>query len=296
MQKIVVVQSSGLGNQMFIYGCGYALAKKYNLDMCQDLSKYFLRITSSKYQLYQYNLSFPSLRKLPFKKPARTKSEWKRQQFILKVINKLSYQKAFEIKFIKYQDIKLKGKKNVLLQGFWQNASYVSDYRNDLKKEFTLKEIRPQVKIMASYVSQNKLCGIHVRLGDYLRFFGGSLDWAYYTEAIERIKLQNPDVKFLVFSDDIETCKTKLCNIPNLTFIQSGFTGPEEMYIMSQCNELIIANSTFSWWGAFLSNATRVICPLTEMWDEGYYLKDWEKINAKMIPVSDEGLKHIVKN
>lgn len=294
-KKIVVKLSSGLGNQMFIYGCGYCLAKKNDMDLEIDLSKYLLRITSSHYQLNDYNISCNNYLKFPFKNPGKSKLTHKLKRNIIGFRNHYFYNFLHECSFAKYYDIPVNPKKNNYLSGFYQAAGFVSECRDDLKKEFTPKVIRPIVSIRASQIEQKNICGIHVRRGDYLSFFGGSLSPDYYLEAIERIRAKSPEVQFLFFSDDIAYCKETFGHIENTTFIEPLFSGQEEMYLMTKCRQLIIANSTFSWWGAFLSEATRVICPLTEMWQKDYYLPEWEGLVADMPAISDKGLRHILK-
>lgn len=293
MKKIIIRQSSGLGNQMFIYGCGYVLAKKYGMDLYQDLSKYYLGITSSYYQLEEFNLSFKKKIRTPFKMLAGIKKLKKIHKKLIGICIRTFYHYIGEKQFIKYQNIEINIKRNNYLQGFWQNASYVSECREDLKKEFTLIDTRTEFKNKAAEISSGNVCGIHIRRGDYLSFFGGSLDISYYFEAMSKMREEDPTIVFLVFSDDLEFCKALFGKLAGVMFMEPGFSGIEEMQLMRHCKRLIIANSTFSWWGAFLSEATRVICPRVAMWTDEYYLEEWEKLDAKMVAASEKGLRNL---
>lgn len=294
-KKLVMRMDSGLGNQMFIYANGYSLAKKNNADMYMDLYRYSLGLSPSHYQLDLYSISCNRTLNLPFKRPARLALLRKVQKRLLGLRNRLCYNYIYELLFAQYQKIELNPKRNNYLTGYWQSPKYFSDLRDDLKNEFTLKEIRPEVSAKATTIREANLCAVHVRRGDYLTFFGGSLSDKYYEEAISLVKKDNPDAQFLFFSDDIEYCISHFSHLENTLFIEQSYKPHEEMYLMSQCKEIIIANSTFSWWGAFLSNATRIICPLTKMWTKDFYLEDWEGIEAEMLPATKEGLKNLMQ-
>lgn len=292
-KRIVLRMSGGLGNQMFIYGCGYCLSKKYNMNLQVDLTKYLLGTSSSHYQLDDYNISLNKKYPLLFKRRPKTKYEYLLIRKITGLRKNLSFEFVREKAFAKYQKIELNPKRSYYLDGFWQAGDHVIEYREDLKKEFTPKVIRPEVQTRAEEIKKENLCAVHVRRGDYFLYFGGTLSDEYYFEAMDRIRKDNPSVKFLFFSDDIEYCKNAFGKFEDATFIEQGFSGQEEMYLMSKCSEFIIANSSFSWWAAFLSDAKRVIGPVTEMWEEEYYLRGWECIKAKMIAVDERGLRNM---
>lgn len=114
---------------------------------------------------------------------------------------------------------------------------------------------------------------IHVRRGDYLKYPRHfPLPTArYYNNAMDLIRLENPDTQFIVFSDDIPWCKA---NFPSDIVFIDGISRPVEvnqrrgepedqydMFLQARCDRHIIANSTFSWWGAVLGKDTRTIYP-----------------------------------
>ena len=141
--------------------------------------------------------------------------------------------------------------------GYWQTEKYF--YKPDeLRKEITLREIKPTVQELARRLREESFTFIHVRRGDYLNpgtaAYHGNLGHAsllegYYKTAIEymneKVRYFNP----VIFSDDPEWCKQ------NLPFpVIAGFEPWEDLYLMSQCRHGIGANSTFSWWGAWLGD------------------------------------------
>ena len=107
--------------------------------------------------------------------------------------------------------------------------------------------------------------GIHVRRGDYLNIplYSGICDLPYYTRAIEYIKSKSKNPKFYIFSNDMEWCKINL-PVENAVFVEAntGINSIFDMILLSSCKYNIIANSSFSWWGAWLNkNKKAVIAP-----------------------------------
>ena len=140
---------------------------------------------------------------------------------------------------------------NVDLNGYYQSYKYFSHIRNELIKDFTFKV--QDVFLNIPYVA------IHVRRGDYLNFseYHPTCGLDYYVEAMEYF----PEHKFLVFSDDIEWCKQQ--EIFKECFFSDGSSSGNDLFLMSIAEHNIIANSSFSWWGAWLNNNSNkiVVCP-----------------------------------
>ena len=115
-------------------------------------------------------------------------------------------------------------------------------------------------------------CSLHVRRGDYLKDpdFCGICDLDYYKKAVETVLSKTKkQVTFLVFSNDINWCKENLADdfAGNEVIYVDWNTGKDsykDMYLMSQCQANIIANSSFSWWGAYLNESPNklVVSPL----------------------------------
>lgn len=125
---------------------------------------------------------------------------------------------------------------------------------------FFLRDTMKQ-RILAWYPELPECVSLHVRRGDYLKIQDCHpvLHKEYYEEAI---KLLGNDRKYAIFSDDPDWCRVNL-NIPNSVIVR-GNTDEEELYMMSLCSDNIIANSSFSWWGAYLNlnPHKRVVAPL----------------------------------
>jgi hypothetical protein len=142
--------------------------------------------------------------------------------------------------------------KNLILRGYFQSEKYFKDFENEIKKEFTFKDTT-ECNI------PKETCGVHVRRGDYVNNQSQhplcSLD--YYHAAIREI---NADV-YMIFSDDPDWCSS---NFRGDNYVVVRGNSPErDMQMMSNCDSNIIANSSFSWWAAWLNakNTNKVIAP-----------------------------------
>jgi hypothetical protein len=145
-------------------------------------------------------------------------------------------------------------------KGYFQTERYFEHCRDKVRQEFTFKEeIKNRAEAWIEPYKQHNLVSLHVRRTDYVHLPNHhplcTLD--YYKAAI----LQFPDAHFIIFSDDIEWCKENL-QIENATFADTG-SDYIDLCVMSMCNHHIIANSSFSWWGAWLnpSETKRVTAP-----------------------------------
>lgn len=150
---------------------------------------------------------------------------------------------------------------NTRYVGYFQSSGYIQD------REFILRLFEPSDMVkdrMEPYqdIIAGQSCSIHVRRNNYLslKYIYEVLDMDYYNGAIEY--MEGIDIKkFIVFSDDMEWCKK---NFRGDKFIFIEDTDYVEMFLMSRCAHNIIANSSFSWWGAWLGDARarRVIAPI----------------------------------
>lgn len=162
-----------------------------------------------------------------------------------------------------YHDIPNMGG-NVFLRGFFQSWKYFEHCQDEVKKVFEL----PHVPGYEDYVS------IHVRRGDYVQHAGSfpPIDMNYIIKAVTKFMYEGYE-KFIVFSDDIEWCKVNIATMSydwrDLEFTFSeGRNELQDLSLMASCGHHIIANSTFSWWAAYLGhNPDRiVISPSAETW------------------------------
>lgn len=160
--------------------------------------------------------------------------------------------------------------------GYWQNEKYFKEIEANIRTEFTLakplstKSLDWKDKILNI---QNSV-SLHIRRGDYIQNtetnkFHGTCDVDYYKKSIKKTvsMINSADIEIFVFSDDINWAKQNL-SFPYQTHFISNLEIPdyEEIYLMSLCKYNIIANSTFSWWGAWLNNNPEKIVIGPKQW------------------------------
>jgi hypothetical protein len=160
------------------------------------------------------------------------------------------------------------------LEGWWQDERYFREIRQTLLQEIELKD--PVAGNDAEWLRQIRdsvSVSLHVRRGDYVtnpaaREFHGLLGMDYYGAALEQlIELTGErDLELFVFSDDIDWCKRQLEFGYPTTFIDSGNSGAEDMRLMKRCRHHVIANSSFSWWGAWLGNHPEKVVIAPKNW------------------------------
>jgi hypothetical protein len=281
MKKVflTVYCQGGLGNQLFQFVAGYFLAKKNKIN---------LRINIESFNSYdrEFELDrFPEIRKLKIPKI-------KKYNFFFKIYLYF-YHKFYKIlkilgvcKFINYfffldkQEfekspyvfngdlLKEKIVKNVSMTGFFQSEKYFINYKKIVLKLFQFPKIKD--KLLQKYLNliKNKnSVAIHIRRGDYLNnpkvsYVHGILKEDYYKKSISYLKKIVKNPIFFIFSDDIELVKKTFFffNKEKFIFIDAK-SSINALHLMSNCKHFIIANSTFSWWGAWLSkNKHKIIC------------------------------------
>ncbi|WP_152184254.1 alpha-1,2-fucosyltransferase [Sulfurimonas indica] len=242
---IITKITGGLGNQMFQYAIAKSIALKNHDKFLLDIS-FYAKQSLRKYELNLFNIEEH------FAKP---------ESFLSKVTRKIGFvSKGYYIeKEIAVFDKSVFEYDNIILDGYWQNEKYFKDIRESILKDFTpKKELSHNVK--EEYLDIIKGCNsisIHIRRGDYLEKgtneIHGVCDLLYYKKAIELLEQKIDNPKFFIFSDDISWCKDNLSFLNNPIFIDKTKSAIEDLELMKHCKHNIIANSTFSWWGAWLN-------------------------------------------
>jgi len=155
-------------------------------------------------------------------------------------------------------------KKRTYYWGYWQSEKYFNHIADQIRTDFTFKnQLNEKNLQVADAIARTSAVSVHVRRGDYVNHsvLGGVCDTEYYRKAIDHINSKVPDATYFIFSDDIAWCKEHL-GIENCHYID--WNKEKESYIdmqlMSLCKHNIIANSSFSWWGAWLnSNPEKIV-------------------------------------
>jgi len=167
---------------------------------------------------------------------------------------------------------------NTNLFGYFQSGNYFRHCQDALRKELLFHtHIETKASNFISKLENRPYCALHIRRGDYtsLSHIHKNLSSDYYQKACNTVKSNIPNAKFLVFSDDVQFCKQFFTDSQNFEIVDIN-DDITELCIMSKCKIHIIANSSFSWWGAWLSNSKAVIAPCEWFAEQGP--KDWNSI------------------
>lgn len=261
---VVIKIQGGLGNQLF----QYALYRKHlelKHDVYVDVNKYGCSNEPRQFELDHLSLE---LRNASYKDIEELKygSTFISRLFHRKIKKKKSY--VIEQKEYVY-DSRILSDEEMYLEGFWQNKEYFSDIRNILLDEIKFIGINeePFLMIQDTIRCDNSSVSVHIRRGDFLTVpekYCGICTNEYYGKAIALVKKSVPDAHFYVFSDDLDVAR-KMLEGSEYTIVDcnQGENSYLDMYLMSICKHNIIANSSFSWWGAWLNqnNNKIVVCP-----------------------------------
>ncbi len=247
---IIVRIVGGLGNQMFQYAYAKALQQKgYSVKI--DISKFKKYKLHGGYHLDKFNIDLETATPLSI------------------FLSKLGLKKSRKEKSLLFNNQFLNLKKNEYVKGYFQTEKYFSEIREVLLEQFSLKqEYSSTTTLYSKKIKQaSNSCSLHIRRGDYIfnkkaNSVHGTCDLSYYNKAIKQINEEFNDIHFFVFSDDITWTKNNL-KIKNATYIDHKCLPHEDLFLMSLCKNNITANSSFSWWSAWLNtnNSKTIIAP-----------------------------------
>jgi hypothetical protein len=160
-----------------------------------------------------------------------------------------------------YNEYQLEKTKITNLFGYFQSEKYWINYKDEVLEYFTFtNEVKASTHEKNPFTPFNNVA-IHVRRGDYLTLpdYHPVLPMSYYEQAISLFD----NKRFIVFSDDKAWCRE---NFKGDKFLFANGNEVEDLYLMSMCESHIIANSSFSWWGNYLSGSKIVIAPSKDKW------------------------------
>lgn len=289
--KVIVRLSGGFGNQMFQFSYAIILSKILNKKIFID--DFILRdyISNKKYTKRTFELNifnnsynfYVSDFLNPF--PYRGK--------VYSIIS--AFKSKFNNIFLVGDDnlIDLENisslNRNLYLKGEFQKNIDYHKYRNLLINNFCMNNLKDKISdnsnLLLEKINNTNSVSIHVRRGDYLKDNNinthGLCSLEYYSKAIEILIKNSNKLSFFIFSDDLEWCKSKFSFSNDLHFCDGNFI--EDFFLMSKCKNNIIANSSFSWWAAFLNENIKktVIYPSNWFADKNvsiYFPKKWIKL------------------
>jgi len=244
---IVTKLQGGLGNQMFQYAIGKQIAMRNNTELVLDTTFYNYD-RKRTYELHKFNVT-DKVAQLNFSHNCNVITE---------------NSQCFNEQILNIKD-------NCYLSGFWQSEKYFKSIRQTILDTFTLKAYSDKFKEYDDMIKWNSV-SIHIRRSDYVsephtNSFHGVCPTEYYQSAISYLDNLVDISKILIFSDDIQWAKDNL----NLSaygeqIVVEQLSNEEDMILMSKCSHNIIANSSFSWWGAWLNNVPDKIVIAPKNW------------------------------
>ena len=271
-KKIIVQLSGGLGNQMFQYALFYQLRKMGRTVLIDDVTGYQDQ-TERQVQLSVFDISYPTPTRQDLIKI--TDSSMKLRSRIRRKIlgrrTKVYLEKQFNFDSTIFQT------EHAYLEGCWQSEKYFADVKEELLEKFHLPTDKIDKKNQEVKEQINACCSVsmHIRRGDYLEeehvgLYGGICTPAYYQRAIQYMKEHLDNPVFFIFSNDPTWARENFSGENSMIVgINSEEQGYLDMMLMSECKHNILANSSFSWWGAWLNRNPEKIVIAPEKWLNG---------------------------
>jgi len=267
---IIVEMRGGLGNQMFQYALGRSLSLRHDVILKLDVSNYTSALGDPVKGVRLFSLSHFNIECEIASVDDRKKfGIYHSPNYIGKAVRKINrfgdyFRKSYIVEPEKFffsfdhNFISHPIKKDVYISGYWQSEKYFDEYHEVLKKELTVKNpAQGKNKTFIENVKYQNAIAVHIRHGDNANGIAknhGVLSMDFYAQAIAIIKEKVFSPVFYLFSDDIPWAKEQLAYLDPLTVVDwnNDDTNYEDMRLMCACKHHIIANSTFSWWGAWL--------------------------------------------
>lgn len=254
---IVIEASGGLGNQMFQYAL-YKKLESMNKDVALDTSFFRSKQNLRELEIGVFGVQYKSITD---DEAACIRGYGYQDTIFDKIRYKLLPKKysIYRDKIEMFQP-EIMEMDNVYLSGYWQCEKYFNDIRSVILKEYTFPEqARSKTEDLCKEIQHNNSISIHVRRSDYLeeqnlKVYGNICTEKYYKNAVAYMEKHVKEPHYYVFTDDVEWTKDFFAGSRYTIVDQNrGKDAYVDMFLMSQCKHNIIANSSFSWWGAWLN-------------------------------------------
>ena len=267
---IVVRVEGGLGNQMFQVAFGMQLAHRLQTELVLDLASYAGRpehgYLLNRFHVGARELSNDERRRLPrrYRQPSPRLSP--------SGLLGLNGLRRLREKPFGFAEKYLRARDNSYLVGYWQSEKFFSDVQSQVRDQFQLcVPLSAESQRMREMMLGTPSVAVHIRRGDYVTNATAAsiyrtLSVEYYRQRIMHYLASRANARVFVFSNDIAWCRSQLGTLPGpVHFVDhtTAATAHEDLWLMTAAECQIIANSTFSWWGAWLSTRSdqRVIAP-----------------------------------
>lgn len=262
---VIIRLAGGLGNQLFQYAVGRALTVQMNEELRLDCSSFDIEQKRS-YRLGHFRIRAGIANREDIYHVRSIKlfgvSIPPRQSFILEHLKTAYHRRTVIETNFHYNRNFWRISSPVYLTGYWQSEKYFRKIRDVLLTDITLKDdLSREDKAVLQAIRSSISVSVHVRRGDFVsdkrvNALHGVCSKEYYQRGMERIKRKIDDPHFFIFSDDYSWVRANLAIEHSVTLVNHN--GPTrdfaDLILMKSCSHHIIANSSFSWWGAWLSS------------------------------------------
>ena len=266
----------GLGNQMFQYAVGRTLALRHNVPLRLDISAFNCY---GLHQGFELERVFASPTEVATGKEVHDILGWQSSANIQRILKRLNWPflcrqgLIVEPQFNYWSEINSAPCDSYLI-GYWQSEKYFLDNARIIRSDFTFRSpLDIPNRGLALTIGQANAVSLHIRRGDYtknpkINATHGVCPIEYYQSAVKYITEQVEAPRFFVFSDDIAWAQANLkLNFPcHFVGHNQGRDSYIDMQLMSLCKHHIIANSSFSWWGAWLNPSEDKIVIAPKKW------------------------------
>lgn len=242
----------GLGNQMFQYAAGLALSERLGAELCVDIRHYERRDRGDRrLGLRDFGIELRSARVPPFKLGRRLATTLRLLPDPFRGGERMVSVEGFDPRFLQLTT-------PVALSGYFQSWHYFEGHEASVRRAFDVRHLAtPRTAgIAAEIAAASNPVAVHIRRGDYtispdsIAFFG-LLDAEYYMAAQSALEERVDEPTYFLFSDEVDVAMATLAGWQGLRPV-TGLSAYEDMFLMSSCKHFIVANSTFSWWAAWL--------------------------------------------
>lgn len=300
----IIRMTGGLGNQMFQYALYLKLRAMGREVKFDDVAEY--KVPDARpIMLWVFGISYPKASAVEINQIT---------DGFLKLSHRIR-RKLFGRRSLEYHEKDCNFDEQVLMRepayltGYFQSEKYFKDVEAQVRDAFVFSDkiwekvdadTKRRVEGYLDQIQNTKAVALHVRRGDYLttsEVFGGICTQAYYVSAVKKMLKKVPDAVFFVFSNDTKWVKEwipKLCveaegKMADRFVVIEGTTedtGYLDMLLMSRCRHYILANSSFSWWGAYLNPSKEKLVIVPSVWFNNQdcrdiYMEEMERISPE---------------
>ena len=279
---MVIAQiTGGLGNQLFQYAAAKALSIHHQVPLLLEISSFYRKELPElevprDFELFNFN---GIAEKIISPEELSTLIDLKKASVLSRMLIPAYKKDIYTEPHYHFDKNFFKSKKKVFLKGGWQSEKYFKLYAKEIRNNLHLKNaLVERVIEKANALKIENSVAVHVRRGDYLRKkiiyeWHGVMEKDYYAKAFEALDSKTKNLKVYYFTDDADWVLKKLLPLQKGEIVSGNITQThyEDLYLMSHCRNNIIANSSFSWWGAWLNSYPGKIVMAPKKWfDKGF--------------------------